>query len=154
MKMEEKRKIIIVSFVIVLIIGGIAASFFFSPKPITDYQEELYSRPEEEEEIFRLAGWVLEVNPDNDFLTIESDKDGKIFKVFVDEGVNMLKIELPDNYSDKKYVITTKTKIKLADFVKGDYISLRTRENIAGKTEFAEVIHIYLYPFVAGQDED
>ena len=154
MKMEEKRKIIIVSLVIVLIIGGTAASFLFSPKPITDYQSGLQSKPAAEEEIFRLAGWVLEVNLDNDFLIIESDKDGKMFKALVDKDANLLKIEMPDNYSDKRHVITEKTKIKIADFRKGDYISLRTRENIAGKAEFSEIIHIYLYSFVAGQEKD
>ena len=154
MKTEERRKIIIVSIVIVLIIGGIALSFFFSPKPITDHQAGSQSKSATEEEIFRLAGRVLETDTEDSFLIVKSDKDGKIFKAFVDNDSNLLKIDMPDNYSDKRYVVTIKTKIKLADFRKGDYVSLRTRENIAGKAEFSEIIHIYLYPFVASQEED
>jgi hypothetical protein len=43
--------------------------------------------------------------------------------------------------------------MELADFQRGDYISLRTRKNIAGKKEFGGIIQIYFYPHSAKLQE-
>jgi len=155
--MGENPKIIIISIVVFSLFIGIFLRIAYWQEPIieerAEVQEEKLEEPVEEEERFGLNGWIMEANPENSFLIVKSAKDGKSLKAFIDEETRLLKIEFPEEYPEQGYVITVKTEIGVADFQKGDFVSLRSKENIAGKTEFDRVIYVYLYPFIVSADE-
>lgn len=150
--MKKKQSVILI-IVIILLFTGIIVWLSFSMKPKTELPVWPPIAPPAQEGIFGLTGWVLETDTENNFLIVKSERDKRELKVFMEEGAKLLKIERPEDHPGNGYVITIKTPMELADFQRGDYISLRTRENIAGKTEFGGIIHIYFYPSFAKLDE-
>lgn len=144
-----KKQITILIIVTALFFSGVAV--WLSSLERTTIEPSI--EPPEEER-FGLTGWVLEVDIEDNFLVLKSEKDGIEIKAFLGENTELLKIERPTENLGDDYVVTIKTPIELADFQRGDYISLRTRENIVGKREFSEIIQIHFYPHFARLKEN
>jgi nitrogen fixation protein len=147
----KKNQIIGIIIVIILVFCGIIGWALFQKgklpiKEVIPEKEKIIPEKEiPEEEVFGLSAYVLKVDVENNFLIIKSEKDGRELKVILSEDTQLIRIDLPKELPEEEYFITKKTEIKLSDFKPGDYISLRTSENIAGKTEFDKVIRIFLY---------
>ena len=139
----KKNQIIISTIIIILIFGGIIGwALILEREEILPIEEEI---PTVEEEIFGLTGWVSGVDTENNFLIIKSERNEKELKVFVSDDTELIKRDLPDDLPENGYFIFQDKKIKLSDFKEGDYIAITTSENIAGKTEFNNVINIRVY---------
>jgi len=139
----KKNQIIISTIIIILIFGGIIGwALILEREEILPIEEEI---PTVEEEIFGLTGWVSGVDTENNFLIIKSERNKKELKVFVSDDTELIKRDLPDDLPENGYFIFQDKKIKLSDFKEGDYIAITTSENIAGKTEFNNVINIRVY---------
>jgi len=155
----KKNQIIISTIIIILIFGGIISwnllykeeipvKELVSDKEEIVFEEELQvplMEPAAEESVFGLTAWVLGVDAKNNFLIIKSERNKKELKVFVSDDTELIKRDLPDDLPENGYFIFQDKKIKLSDFKEGDYIAITTSENIAGKTEFNNVINIRVY---------
>jgi len=144
--MKKNQAIGIIVIIILVFLGIIGLIFFkkgkigYSPEGVEEVAPEKektgYSSEQAKGEgIFALTAKVLKVDTRNNFLIVKSVKDQKELKVNVSDTTKLIKIELPKERSEKGYIITKKTEIKPSEFKKGDYVSIRTSENIAGKTE-------------------
>lgn len=111
---------------------------------IVSSKEEI---PAEEKEVFALTGQVLRINNENNFLIVKSARDRKeLIRLNISDDTGLIKIELPEERSEEGYIITEKTEINLSDFKEGDFVSIRSSENIIGKTELDQIISVNLLP--------
>ena len=142
-------QIIILAVIIVIIFGGIIGwALFPKEKPLP--KEEVIKERVIIEEIFSLTGVVSEVNVENNFLMVRPMRKEKEVKVIVSEATRLIKLELPfdpENPPPPGTQFTPKQiEITLADFKEGEEISIKTTQNIAGKTEFGDVEFIQILP--------
>lgn len=145
--LNKNQKIIAIS--VILILGGIIYLSFL----VKEKQPEGGSFKTGEgtaEEVFTLSGKVLNVDAENNALTVESANEKKELKVVISETTKLIKLELPfgpENPPEPGVQFTPEqTEISLGDFKEGDEIFIKTKENIAGKTEFDGVEFIQILP--------
>lgn len=102
-------------------------------------------------EIFSLSGTVKSVNVEDKFLMVKpaGRENHQEVKVLVSEGTKLVRLEFPFDPQNppKEGTFTPKqTPIKISDFKVGDFIFIKTNENIAAKTEFDNVEFIHILP--------
>ncbi len=70
-------------------------------------------------------------------------------KVILSETTKLIKLELPfdpENPPQEATFTPTQTEIEISDFKARDDVFIKSKENIAGKTEFNKVDFIQLLP--------
>ena len=139
----EKKQIIILTLILSFLVI-ISCLLFLAELGEKQIKPPATQQPEEER--FGLTGWILDVDQENNSFTIKSERDGKIFKIFVDNKTSLLKIELlpqklPTGVT-KKLLDVVQTETALANLQKEDYVSLFSSENIVGKKQVKASIRI------------
>jgi len=143
----KKNQIIVLIILVVLIFGGIIGWALFQKAKILT--EGVVSEEEEIEEIFSLSAIVSNVDAENNFLMVKPIGEEKEIKVVISETTKLIKLEFPFDPKNppKEATFTPKqTEIKISDFKVGDNVFIKTKENIAGKTEFDNVDFIHILP--------
>ena len=92
----------------------------------------------EAKEVFTLSAVVQSVDAPNGFLMVKSVKEDKTLKVIISETTKLIRLEEPEEGT----FILNQTEIKLSDLKVGDKIIVKSKENIAGKTEVNNVDYI------------
>ena len=141
----KKNQIIIL--VAVLILAGIIGWTLLQKPELP--KEEVVSEEEEVEEIFSLSAIVSGVDVENNFLMVKPAGEEKEIKVILSETTKLIKLEFPfDPKSPPKEATFTpiQTEIEISDFKAGDNVFIKTKKNIAGKSEFNDVDFIHVLP--------
>lgn len=144
----KKNQIIILIVLIVLIFGGVIGWAIFQKSKIPT-GGEVPQGEEVVEEIFSLTASVLSVDTENNFLMVKPTKEEKEIKVVLSDTTKLVKIELPfDPKNPPKEATFTpvQTEIEISGFKAGDNVFIKTKINIAGKTEFNNVDFIHILP--------
>ena len=144
----KKNQIIILIVVVIIIFGGIIG-WALIQKGKFPVKEEVVPKEEEIEEVFSLSGIVSSVNVENNFLMVKPTGEEKEVKVVLSDTTKLIKLEFPFDPKNppKEATFTPKqTEIEISDFKEGDDVFIKTKENIAGKTEFDDVDFIHILP--------
>ena len=145
----KKNQIIILIVLIVLIFGGVIGWAIFQKSKIPTGEEVSQGEEVAEEEIFSLTASVLSVATENNFLMVKPVKEEKEIKVVLSDTTKLVKIEFPfdpKNPPEEATFTPIQTEIEISDFEVGDSIFIKTKTNIAGKTEFDDVDFIHILP--------
>ena len=146
----KKNQIIILIILVVLIFGGIIGWALVQKSKIPTGEGITPGEEEEElEEVFSLSATVSGVDTENNFLMVKPANQEKEIKVIISETTKLVKLEFPfDPKSPPKEATFTpkQTEIEISDFKVGDNVFIKTKENIAGKTEFDNVDFIHILP--------
>jgi len=144
----KKNQIIILVVVVVLIFGGIIGWNLVQKSKIPT-GEEITPEEEEVEEVFSLSAVVLSVDAQNNFLMVKPVNQEKEIKVVLSDTTELIKLEFPfDPKNPPKEATFTpiQTEIEISDFKVGDNVFIKTKTNIAKKTEFDDVDFIHILP--------
>ena len=142
-----KKQIIIFVVLVILIFGGIIGWALVQKSKIP-LGEEIAPA----EEIFSLSAVVSSVDAENNFLMVKPVNQEKPtvptqeVKVVLSETTKLIKLELPQEPEKEVTFIPEQTEIELSDFKAGDTVFIKTKTNIAGKTEFDDVDFIHILP--------
>jgi len=132
---------------VVLIFGGFIGWRLIQKEKIPSGDE--VAQEEEVEEAFSLSGIVYSVDVENNFLMVKPANQEKEVKVIVSETTKLVKLELPFDPKNppKEATFSPKqTEIEISDFETGDDVFIKTKTNIAGKSEFDDVDFIHIMP--------
>jgi len=143
----KKNQIIGIVVAVVLIFGGIIGWSLIQKEKIPSGEE--VAQEEEVEEAFSLSGVVSSVDVENNFLMVKPVNQEKDVKVIVSETTKLVKLELPFDPKNppKEATFSPKqTEIEISDFETGDDVFIKTKTNIAGKSEFDDVDFIHIMP--------
>ena len=143
----KKNQIIILAVIVVLIFGGVIGWTLIQKGKIPS-GEEITSK-EEVEEVFSLSGIVSSVDTENNFLMVKPAGEEKEIKVILSETTKLIKLEFPfDPKSPPKEATFTpiQTEIEISGFKAGNNVFIKTKKNIAGKSEFNDVDFIHVLP--------
>ena len=143
----KKNQIIGILVAAVLIFGGIIGWSLIQKEKIPSGEE--VAQEEEVEEAFSLSGVVSSVDVENNFLMVKPVNQEKDVKVIVSETTKLVKLELPFDPKNppKEATFSPKqTEIEISDFETGDDVFIKTKTNIAGKSEFDDVDFIHIMP--------
>jgi len=143
----KKNQIIGIVVIVVLIFGGIIGWSLIQKEKIPSGEE--VAQEEEVEEAFSLSGVVSSVDVENNFLMVKPVNQEKDVKVIVSETTKLVKLELPFDPKNppKEATFSPKqTEIEISDFETGDDVFIKTKTNIAGKSEFDDVDFIHIMP--------
>jgi len=143
----KKNQIIGILIAVVLIFGGIIGWSVFQKGKLT--LEEEVTPEGEVQELFSLSGTVSSVDVENNFLIVKPLEEEKEVKVILSETTSLIKLEFPFDPKNppKEATFTPKeTEIKISDFKVGDNVFIKTKTNIAKKTEFDNVDFIHILP--------
>jgi len=92
---------------------------------------------------------VSSVDAVNSFLMVKpANQEGEV-KVLVSETTRLIKLEFPFDPAHPPQEATftpIQTEIEINNFQKGDNVFIKSKENIAGKTEFNNVDFIHILP--------
>lgn len=148
MKTLTKNRLAILGLVIViLVIGGI--NYWLVQEKLKIFQKEL---PEEKaiiEEIFSLSAVVLSINPENNFLIVKPAEEKRGIRVILSEDTKLIKLKFPfdpKNPSKETTFTPERTEIKISDFKEGDYIFIKSNEDILGKAKLNNIDFIEILP--------
>ena len=143
----KKNQIIILIIIIVLIFGGIIGWTLFQKSKILTDQEN--SEKQETEQLFNFTAAVLNIDTENNFLIVKPKEKENSVKVFLSDNTKLIKIEFPfDPKNPPKEAVLTpiQTEIEISDFKTGDNVLIKSRENIAGKTEIDNIDFVHILP--------
>jgi len=143
----KKNQIIILAVIVVLIFGGVIGWTLIQKGKIPS-GEEITSK-EEVEEVFSLSGIVSSVDTENNFLMVRPAGEEKEIKVVLSDTTKLIKLEFPfdpKNPPKEATFTPTQTEIEISDFKEEDNIFIKTKTNIAGKSEFDDVDFIHIMP--------
>jgi hypothetical protein len=144
----KKNQIIILVVLVVLIFGGIIGWTLIQKGKIP-VKEEVTPKEEVVEELFSLSGIVSSVDAENNFLMVKPVNQEKEVKVVVSETTSLVKFEFPfdpANPPEEATFTPKQTQVEISDFKAGDNVFIKTRTNIAGKSEFDDVDFIHILP--------
>ena len=147
----SKNQIIILVVVLVLAIVLIIG-LSVSPAEKVPVEKEPSSKEKQEEpieEVFSLSAVVLSISAENNFLMVKPANQDKEVKVVISEMTKLIKLEFPfdpKNPPEGANFTPIQTNVEISDFREGDSIFIKTKENIAGKTEFDNVDFIHILP--------
>lgn len=145
----KKNQIIGIIVAVVLIFGGIIGWAVSQKSKISVREEVTPGEKEELKEIFSLSAVVTEVDAENNFLMVKPMNEEKEIKVVLFDTTKLIKLEFPfdPKAPPKEATFTPKqTEIEISDFKEGDNVFIKTKENIAGKSEFDDVDFIHILP--------
>ena len=143
----KKNQIIVLAILIVLILGGIIGWAIFQKSKIPTGKE--ITLEEEAEEVFSLSATILSVNAENNFLMVKPAGEEKEIKVVLSDTTKLIKLEFPfdpKNPPQEATFTPIQTEIEISDFKAGDNVFIKTKTNIAKKTEFDDVDFIHILP--------
>lgn len=145
----QKNQIIVA--IIIISIIGVIIYLSFLVKEKFQLKGGIFKTGEgQAEEMFSLSGAVLSVDAEDNFLTAKPSGKEVEIKVIISETTKLIKLELPfspENPPEPGTQFTPEqTEISLKDFKQGDEIFIKTKENIAGKTEINNVEFIQILP--------
>lgn len=145
------RKFWLIVLTIILFCGIITILRTYPKTTFPESETDYSSANNLKEEIFGVAGWILELDTEGKFLTIKSERDGDTFKGFVDEHTEFKKIELPEDIPQERGSLNIlKNDIGLIDLQEGDYIAVTSRRrNIIYNNTIHEIDKVRFIPFVA-----
>ena len=145
--MQKNQTIILVAIAIV-IVGGIAGWSMFQKSGLPSGEEQT-GEEETPAEAFSMSGVVSSVDVADSFLMVKpANQEGEV-KVLVSETTRLLKLEFPFDPAHPPQEATftpIQTEIEINNFQKGDNVFIKSKENIAGKTEFNNVDFIHILP--------
>lgn len=131
-----------IAIVVILAVGSVIYFSFFSKNKTSPTGETM------PEEIFSLSGTVSGVDAGNNFLTVKSAE--RELKVIISENTQLINLAAPFNSKNPPKPGTQftpkETEVTLGDFKVGDEVFVKTKENIAGKTELDSVELIQILP--------
>lgn len=139
--MLKKNQIIGTAVVVVLIFGGIISWALIQKSKIAS---ELGAIPQEE--IFSLSAVIQSVDVDNNFFMVKPVNQENEIKVILSETTKLISLELPKEPEKEVTFTPGQTEIEISDFEAGDTVFIKTKTNIAGKTEFNDVDFIHILP--------
>jgi len=142
--MLKKNQIIGLVVAVVLIFGGIIGWALTQTSKLPQGGEVIPG--EGLEESFSLSGTVQSVDAENNFLMVKPANQTKAVKVVLSETTKLIKLELPQNPEKEATFTPEQTEIEISDFKAGDTVFIKTKTNIAGKTEFDDVDFIHILP--------
>jgi len=138
----KKNKIIVIIALVVVIIGGLVCWGLYQGNKLKEgavIQQSL-------EPQFGISGVVSSVDVNNSFLVVKDSDSGKEIKVVITEGAKLIKREIPDDVPKNTTFNPKETEVQLSDFKAGDVVFVKTKDNIAGKTEVSSVDFIHILP--------
>jgi hypothetical protein len=145
-KNMPKNQIIILVVVFVLIFGGIVGWGLIQKSKLPSGEETIQ---EEVKKVFSMSAIVSSADVENNFLIVKPVKQENEVKVILSETTKLIKLEFPFDPKNppKEATFTPKqTEIEISDFKEGDNVFIKSKENIAGKTEFDAVDFIHILP--------
>ncbi len=146
--MLNKNQIIILVVIVVLIFGGLICWGLMQKSKLSLGGET--GQEQETQEVLSLSGVVQSVDVENNFLMVKPANQESEVKVIISETTSLIKLEFPfdpKNPPKEGTQFTPKqTGIEISDFTTGDNVFIKTKENIAGKTEFGNVDFIQILP--------
>lgn len=137
----KKNQIIGIVVLVILIFGGIIGWALVQKSKIPLGEETAPA-----EEIFSLSAVVSSVDVENNFLMVKPVNQEKKVKVVLSETTKLIKLELPQEPEKEVTFTPEQTEIEISDFKAGDTVFIKTKTNIAGKTEFDDVDFIHILP--------
>ncbi len=137
----KKSKIIAIIVAVVIIIAGFVGWGIFQGKKIKDVAVIQSLEP-----VFGLSGTVSSVNVEDSFLVIKLSDSGKEVKIVITESANLIRRESPENPPINATFTPIETEVQLSDFKAGDTVFVKTKDNVAGKTETDSVDFIHILP--------
>jgi len=145
----KKNQIIGIVVAVVLIVGGVIGWVSIQKSKIPSGGEIIPGEEEKVEELFSLSGIVSSVDAQNNFLMVKPANQEKEVKVLVSDTTKMIKLELPFDPKNppKEATFTPKqTEITISGIKAGDNVFIKTKTNMAGKTEFDDIDFIHILP--------
>jgi len=140
----KKNQTIVLAIIVIVVLGGLVA-WSLVQKPEVPFEEE----EEELAEVFSMSAVVSSVDAVNSFLMVKpANQEGEV-KVLVSETTRLIKLEFPFDPAHPPQEATftpIQTEIEINNFQKGDNVFIKSKENIAGKTEFNNVDFIHILP--------
>lgn len=130
----QKRTIIII--ILLFLVG---ATFYYWQYRIKSIREE----------VFGFSGVVYSVDAENNFLIVRPQEKEKEVKVTLSPDTRLMKLNFPINLKDileEEEFTMEEAQATIGDFEVGDNIFVKTNKNIAGRTEFNDVIFIHIMP--------
>jgi len=146
----KKNQIIILVIIAILILGGIIVWALLREKGIEPSSpSQPPSGEEPTQQVFSLSGAILSINQEEKSLVVKPNDGGKEVKVILSDETRLEKLEVPpfDPKNPPKETITPKrVEIKITDFKTGNYVFVKAKGDIFGKTEFNDVEFVYILP--------
>jgi len=142
----KKNQTIVLAIIVIVVLGGLVA-WSLVQKPEVPFEKE--EEEEELAEVFSMSAVVSSVDAVNSFLMVKpANQEGEV-KVLVSETTRLIKLEFPFDPAHPPQEATftpIQTEIEINNFQKGDNVFIKSKENIAGKTEFNNVDFIHILP--------
>jgi len=141
------KKETLIILIIILIIGGIL--YWVSYEKPKFIQEEKKEKEKEFLPVFGLNAKIAEIDVQNNYLVVKSIEEEIEMKVNLSEDTKIIKLKFPPNSKypfSEEPINLEEEEIKIEDLKIGENIIIRTSADIAGKSEFNDVISIKVLP--------
>ncbi len=143
----SKNQLVILIVIVVIIFGGIVGWGLIQKSKIPSGEET--GEEEELEEVFSLSAVVTSIDAENNFLMVKPANQEEGIKVVLSETTKLIKLEFPFDPENppKEATFTPKqTVIEISDFTQDDNVFIKSKENIAGKTEISNIDFVHILP--------
>lgn len=147
----QKNQIIILAIVVIVVLIGLISWSLTQQSETAPRGAETAEEKEEEvlAEVFSMSGIVISADAANNFITVKPTNREEEVKVLIAETTKLIKLEMPfdpANPPAEGSFTPKQTEIEISDFKQGDSVFIKSKDNIAGKTEFGNVDFIHILP--------
>ena len=147
----QKNQLIILIVIVVVVLGGLIIWGITktgpapNPGPVAGEEEE----EEEVSEVFSMTAVISSVNAEEKYLMVSPVDEEKQIKVVVSDATELIKVEFtfdPSDTSKEATMTPTQTAIEISGFAVGDHVFIKSKDNIANKTEIGNIEFIHILP--------
>lgn len=142
--MFKNKAVILLIIIILFLIGSVVWVLVQKSKFLPSQEVEQNGG-----EAFSLTVVVQSVDAENGFLMVKQLKEDRVLKVIVSETTSLIRLEYPfdlENIPQEGGFTLKQTEIKISDFKADDNVFIKSKENIAGKTEIDRIDYVQILP--------